>query len=272
MICINLNNYAPVCGQNTGGVARAWVFDPFDWNYTAGAPLNGLPTGYTAIALRIGTGAALGTVVTVANAVTAVPVTTGGTNYPYATIPVTFTGGGGTGATAFATVVAGIVISVTVTAGGSGYTTVPTATLSVSGATAAGGGRLFPVNMVPESGEYTYDNPKSETYSVRYDHTFMCQSFNLSQGLSNYLLSLNQGGACCGLGVIMELNSGRIFVMGEAFVGGVEQRPFRVRLSNKGTSGKKYDDFNGADLEFSAAYFRPLYEYTGTAASLVALQ
>ena len=38
---------------------------------------------------------------------------------------------GGTGAAAYANVVNGVVISVTVTAGGSGYTTPPTATLTL---------------------------------------------------------------------------------------------------------------------------------------------
>jgi hypothetical protein len=272
MLCISLNNYAPACGGNTGGVSRAWVFDPYDWNFTAGAAVNGQPTGYSALALRIGTGAALGTVGLTSTTVTSVPVTTGGTNYPYATIPITFTGGGGTGATAYANVVGGIVVSVTITAAGTGYASAPVATLSASGATAAGGGKLYPVNFMPETGEYSFDNPNTENYSVKYEHTFTGQLLNLSQDLTNYLATLNQGGACCGLGVIMELNNGKILVMGESYVAGSAIKPFRIKMSNKGGSGKKYEDFNGTEVSFNGAYVRPLYEYTGGVAALLALQ
>lgn len=56
--------------------------------------------------------------------VTGVTVTAGGSGYTSAP-SVTFTGGGGTGAAATATVSVGAVISVTATAGGSGYTSAP---------------------------------------------------------------------------------------------------------------------------------------------------
>ena len=45
---------------------------------------------------------------------------------------VTITGGGGTGATATATLTGGVVASIAVGAGGSGYTTVPTVTVSAA--------------------------------------------------------------------------------------------------------------------------------------------
>jgi hypothetical protein len=62
------------------------------------------------------------------------------TNTGENTVVVGFTGGGGTGATATATVVGGVVTAITVTAGGSGYATAPTVSLTAvyggSGATA----------------------------------------------------------------------------------------------------------------------------------------
>jgi hypothetical protein len=257
-----------------GGVSRAWLFDPQDFNFTAG-PNNpdGTPSGYNAVALRVGTGAVLGAVTIAGGAVTNVAVTAGGTNYPYATIPITFTGGGGgTGASAYANVVNGVITNVVITAGGSGYTSAPTATLSSSGATLAGGGRMYPLNFMEYTGEYTFDNPSSETCSVKYTHTFTATLVNISQSLNNFLRIMSDAGCCCGLGLILELNSGVLLVMGENFVGNVQQRRFKVKMSSKGGSGKKYDDNNSAEVTFTADYFRPLMTFTAGVGAIQAFQ
>ena len=70
---------------------------------------------------------AQGTTTLTGDAVTAVTITDGGNHYNGALPPtVTFTGGGGTGATGTTTVSsAGIVTGVTITSGGTGYTTAP---------------------------------------------------------------------------------------------------------------------------------------------------
>lgn len=66
-------------------------------------------------------------------AVSSVTVVTGGSGYLVAPA-VSFTGGGGTGATATATINAsGVVTGVTVTAGGSGYTSAPTVVFTADG-------------------------------------------------------------------------------------------------------------------------------------------
>ena len=64
-------------------------------------------------------------------AVKSIPVTAGGTGYTTATVNIE--GGGGTGATATATLKDGAVTAITVTAGGSGYTTAPTITITGDG-------------------------------------------------------------------------------------------------------------------------------------------
>ena len=68
------------------------------------------------------------------DAVNAITVTDGGEHYKSALPPtVTFSGGGGTGATATATVSsAGIVTGITITSGGNGYTSAPTVTIDYS--------------------------------------------------------------------------------------------------------------------------------------------
>lgn len=70
--------------------------------------------------------------------VTGALVTDGGTGYTSAP-SVTLSGGGGTGATATATVAGGAVTAINITAPGSGYTTLPTISFSGGGGTGATG-------------------------------------------------------------------------------------------------------------------------------------
>jgi hypothetical protein len=93
--------------------------------------------------------------------VTGVNVTNGGTNYGEAPI-VEFSGGGGTGAAATATVEDGVVVAVTVTNSGTGYTSAPSVAFVVpgqgSGATAAShisGGAVTSIDVVDGGGGYT---------------------------------------------------------------------------------------------------------------------
>lgn len=90
-------------------------------------------SGGTAIAdhtAGVGTQATMGTVTLSSNTVATAPVASGGTGYtagvPY---PVTFTGGGGSGAAGYCTASAGVLGNATITAAGTGYTTAPTATV-----------------------------------------------------------------------------------------------------------------------------------------------
>ena len=72
-----------------------------------------------------------------AGVVTSIAVTSGGTGYTSAPT-ISFTGGGGgTGATATATISAGVVTSIAVTSGGTGYTSAPTISFTGGGGTGA---------------------------------------------------------------------------------------------------------------------------------------
>lgn len=73
---------------------------------------------------------------TLGDGVTRVDVTAGGSGYT-SEPTVSFSGGGGSGATAVATVSGGAVTAVTVTAAGSGYTSAPTVSFSGGGGTGA---------------------------------------------------------------------------------------------------------------------------------------
>ncbi len=70
------------------------------------------------------------------NGISGIPVATGGAGY-LAPPVVKITGGGGTGATAVATLIGGAVNGIQITSAGTGYTSVPTVTLVGGGATTA---------------------------------------------------------------------------------------------------------------------------------------
>lgn len=89
-----------------------------------------------------------------AGAVTGVSITNGGTNYGSGTF-VTFTGGGGTGASATPVIdAAGVITGVTITNPGTGYTTAPTVAFR-GGATLTWNGVPYSPTAVNE-GQYTF--------------------------------------------------------------------------------------------------------------------
>ena len=103
-------------------------------NVQTNASIGGSPNSSLLISGQItSTLAATAGVPTIAGGrVTSIPVTSGSSGYT--SIPtVTITGGGGTGAIATATLTNGVVTAITVTNGGTGYTSTPTVTLSARG-------------------------------------------------------------------------------------------------------------------------------------------
>lgn len=127
-----------------------------------------------------GSGCTFGTVTfTASGPVLTVPVSAGGTGYcagGNGTLNITFAGGAGSGAAAYAVVTAGVVTSVVVTAGGTGYTSAPTPTLvinttviSLSGLSLAGGINIHATVVSTERcvGDlYLYNNPNTATLTT----------------------------------------------------------------------------------------------------------
>jgi hypothetical protein len=139
------------------------------------------------------------------------------------------------------------------------------------GATAANGGKMFRIQFQVNEAERTWKQTRAGA-SVKYDHEFKMQLPQLSQNLTTFLESLDAAGTCCGLGLILRHNDGRIFVAGEKFVNSDEIPNFLVLPDGSdGASGKTFDNFNGANVLLKASYTRDLYEYTGTWASITAL-
>ena len=73
----------------------------------------------------------------VLNGISAITVTNGGSGYTSG-VTISFTGGGGSGATATATLVGNVITAITVTASGSGYTSAPTVVITPVGAGSSG--------------------------------------------------------------------------------------------------------------------------------------
>jgi hypothetical protein len=125
---------------------------------------NQIPTpvpaaGGADIAFVSGSGALANAAISGTGQINRITVTNGGTGY---TAPprVTISGGGGSGATATATINLGVVTNITITNGGAGYTSDPIVTISSGGgaivnASIGGGGSVSSIQMINTGSGYT---------------------------------------------------------------------------------------------------------------------
>lgn len=146
-----------------------------------------------------------------------------------------------------------------------------TAVARRSGATAGGGALMYPVSFNEFEAERTWKH-SVKGCSVKYEHEVHAQLPTLSNALTTFLQSLDAAGCCCGLGVVIRHNDGRIFIMGEKYVSGSTITKFTAKMDGSdGATGKLFDDFNGVNVVIKSSYSRDLREYTGTWDSLQAL-
>jgi hypothetical protein len=133
------------------------------------------------------------------------------------------------------------------------------------------GASIFMINFQVDEAEWTYTQSKTGC-ATKYEHNFNFQLPDNSQNLSTFMQSLDSAGCCCGIGIFLRLNSGKIFVAGEKYVNGDSITRFQIAQDGtEGGSGKLFDDFNGGNLKLKGNYSRNLYEYSGTWASIEAL-
>jgi autotransporter-associated beta strand protein len=128
------------------------------------------PANQTISNMPTTTGLAPGMLVRGIPHVQSVIITNGGTNYSTAPT-VAITGGGGTGATATATVSGGAVTAITVTAAGSGFTSEPTIAFTGGGGTGAAARVIVPAAVVPPGAYITQVTANSITLSARLSAT-----------------------------------------------------------------------------------------------------
>jgi len=141
-----------------------------------------------------------------------------------------------------------------------------------SGATAAGGAYLYPIDSLQDSlnVEITQSNPDGSSSS--YEYVITAKMAQMSQSLTNFNKKIDAAAACGQLIFVWRTNDGKIQVAGEKYVNGDSIPKFRFRQDGtKVSSGKKFSDFNGQDLSLKADYLRTPYEFTGGISSIEAL-
>ena len=147
----------------------------------------------------------------------------------------------------------------TQTAAGDAYTVAARRT----GATAVGGALMFPVKFQSKESEFKFKHTVNGC-SVKYEFEMSAQLPDLSNDLTNFLSALDSAGCCCGLGIAVLFNTGKLFIIGEKYVNDSLIPYFEVMMNGtEGGSGKKFEDFNGANVMFKGEYNRMAREFTG---------
>lgn len=147
-----------------------------------------------------------------------------------------------------------------------------TAVALTTGAIPASGALMHRISFQRKEAEFKFKHSINGC-SVKYEFDLSAQLPNLSNDLTNFLSALDSAGCCCGLGLVIQLNSGKIFVIGERIVNDDEIPYFEVKMEGtEGSSGKKFDDFNGATVMFKGEYGRMAYEFTGGASVIKGFQ
>lgn len=158
----------------------------------------------------------------------------------------------------------------TATNGSGALTVVARAT----GATAIGGALMYPVILdnKDNASEYTAKR-SSKNRKPKYEHNLNLKYEALSQTFTDWLTAIDAT-ACCGVGIVMLLNNGKILIAGQRVIGGTEiAYPLQMLLDDGTfTSGKATDDFQGGDLNFKGDHNLPLNEFTGNISVIVGFE
>lgn len=154
-----------------------------------------------------------------------------------------------------------------------GYGAYTAIALTTAGTTAVG--KLLPWQFEYDQAEYTYTQTRKDGSSTSsYEHKIAFSAADISQGLANWSYFVDNASVCGNLGLIIQMNTGRFLVIGEASVN-TNALDIPMRLQQSGTTGgtgKTFEDFSGINVVLTTKYKRMLMEYTGTLASLTALQ
>ena len=151
----------------------------------------------------------------------------------------------------------------------SGYSTVARR----SGATADGGAGFYEIISLQDSISVDISQANSEFASSAYEYTITAKAAQFGQAMTDFAMKMDTASICGQLIFVWVDNVGNIFVAGERSVGGNFIPKFRFKQDgSKFSSGKKFADFNGADLSFKASYLRTPFQFTGGISAITALQ
>lgn len=133
------------------------------------------------------------------------------------------------------------------------------------------GTSAYVVTFQIEEGEWTWKQ-SVKGCSTAYEHEIILQLTENAQLLTTFQQAIDNAGCCCGIGMFIRLNSGKIFMAGEKYVNDAAITRFIMKQDGSdGSSGKLLDDYNGGTIHFKGRYSRNLYEYTGTWDTVLAL-
>ncbi|MXP04786.1 MULTISPECIES: hypothetical protein [Apibacter] len=125
-------------------------------------------------------------------------------------------------------------------------------------------GYFFDIPFKRKEAERTYSQSVGNSGATKYTHTVTALIPMLGQDLTNFLSSLDAASYCCGLGLIIEHNDGKVFVMGEKYVDDETIPVFWIEHNGtEGGTGKLFDDPNSATVKFVGDYSRELNEFKG---------
>lgn len=128
-----------------------------------------------------------------------------------------------------------------------------------------GDGYFEPIVFMRKMADYKFSQKSKGGYAAAYTHTFTAQVSDVSMLTAQFASIIDQGAECCGLGILLVLNSGRILVLGENNVN-ESTLPIPFFMYQDGSSadtGKAFDDLNTNTLVITGDYNRPAIEYTG---------
>lgn len=125
-------------------------------------------------------------------------------------------------------------------------------------------GFFYDIPFKRKEAERTFSQSLGTSGATKYTHTVTALIAALGQDLTNFLSNLDAASYCCGLGIIIEHNDGKVFVMGEQYVDDIPIPLFWVEHNGtEGGTGKLFDDSNGATIKFVGDYSRELNEFKG---------
>lgn len=134
-------------------------------------------------------------------------------------------------------------------------------------------GFFFDVKFKRKEAEFKYTHSIGASGAPKYAAELTALFPALGQELTNFLTNLDAASYCCGLGLVVVLNSGVIYILGEGYVDGEVVDPFYEVLHNgtEATSGKLFDDLNGATLKFTSDYGRAPNTFSGGLSSILGM-
>jgi hypothetical protein len=151
----------------------------------------------------------------------------------------------------------------------SGYSAVALRT----GATSTGGAGFYEIISLQDSIGVEITQANSEFASSAYEYAISAKAAQLSQAMTNFAMKMDTASVCGQLVFIWVDNIGNIYVAGERSVGGNFIPKFRFKMdASKMSTGKKFSDFNGAELMFKASYLRGPMKFTGGISAITTLQ